>query len=116
MKTAILGGGLTGCTLAYLLKDKGIEIIEKEDECGGLMRSIQEDGFTFDIGGSHIIFSKDKDILNFMISLLDGNYVQRRRNAKILYKGRFIKYPFENSLVDLPKEDILNAYIILFKI
>ncbi len=103
----ILGGGLTGLTLAYLLKNKGysVEVIEKEKECGGLMRSIQEDGFTFDIGGSHIIFSKDKNILSFMLSLLNGNYVQRRRNTKILYKGRFVKYPFENGLADLPKED-----------
>ena len=103
----ILGGGLTGLTLAYLLKSRGysVEVLEKENECGGLMRSIQEDGFTFDIGGSHIIFSKDKDILNFMLSFLNGNYVQRRRNTKILYKGRFVKYPFENGLSDLTKED-----------
>jgi len=107
MKIGILGGGLTGLTLAYLLKDKGycVEVLEKEEYCGGLMRSIQEEGFTFDIGGSHVIFSKDKNILNFMLSLLNGNYVRRRRNAKILYKGRFVKYPFENGLADLPKED-----------
>lgn len=107
MKIGILGGGLTGLTLAYLLKDKGycVEVLEKEEYCGGLMRSIQAEGFTFDIGGSHVIFSKDKNILNFMLSLLNGNYVRRRRNAKILYKGRFVKYPFENGLADLPKED-----------
>ncbi len=107
MKVVILGGGLTGLTIGYLLNQRGydVEILEKENECGGLMRSIQENGFTFDIGGSHIIFSKDKNILNFMISLLNGNYVRRRRNTKILYKGRFVKYPFENSLVDLSKEE-----------
>lgn len=107
MKIGILGGGLTGCTLAYLLRKKGysIEVIESEKECGGLMRSLQEEGFTFDIGGSHIIFSKDKNILSFMLSLLGRNYTQRRRNTKILYKGHLVKYPFENGLANLPKED-----------
>lgn len=53
MKTAILGGGLTDLTLGYLLHDKGVnfEILEKEIECGGLLRSLQEEGFTFDYGG-----------------------------------------------------------------
>jgi protoporphyrinogen oxidase len=108
MKTAILGGGLTGLTLGYFLNQKGInfEILEKEEkECGGLMRTLQEDGFTFDYGGSHIIFSKDKEVLEFMVNLLGDNKIKNRRNTKILYKGRLVKYPFENGLADLPKED-----------
>jgi protoporphyrinogen oxidase len=107
MKTAILGGGLTGLTLGYLLKQKGVEfeILEKEKECGGLMRTLQEGGFTFDYSGSHIIFSKDKKVLEFMVNLLGDNKVRNRRNTKILYKGRHVKYPFENGLADLSKKD-----------
>ena len=107
MKTAILGGGLTGLTLGYFLNQEGIdfEIIEKEKECGGLMRTLQEDGFTFDYGGSHIFFSKDKEVLDFMLNLLGDNKIKNRRSTKILYKGHYVKYPFENGLADLPKED-----------
>lgn len=107
MKTVILGAGLTGLTLGYLLNEKGadFEILEKEKECGGLMRSLREEGFTFDYGGSHVIFSKDKEILGFMISLLGDNKIRNRRNAKVLYKDRYVKYPFENDLASLPKEE-----------
>jgi protoporphyrinogen oxidase len=108
MKVAILGGGLTGLAIGYLLNKEmsvDFEILEKEKECGGLMRTLQEDGFTLDYSGSHIIFSKDEEVLEFMLSLLGGNIVKNRRNTKILYKGRFVKYPFENGLHDLPVED-----------
>lgn len=107
MKIAVLGAGLTGLTLGYLLNQKGInfEILEKEKECGGLMRTLQKDDFTFDYGGSHIIFSKDKEVLEFMLDLLGDNKLKNRRNTKILYKGRYVKYPFENGLADLPKQD-----------
>lgn len=107
MKIVILGGGLTGLTLGYLLNQKriNIEILEKEKGCGGLMRTLQKNGFTFDYGGSHIIFSKDKEVLNFMLNLLGDGKVKNRRNTKILYKGHYVKYPFENGLADLPKED-----------
>jgi len=81
------------------------EILEKEKECGGLVRSLQKDGFTFDYGGSHIIFSKDEEVLNFMLNLLGNNKIKKRRNTKILYKGYYVQYPFENGLADLPKED-----------
>lgn len=107
MKTAILGGGLTGLTLGYFLNQRRIdfEILEKESECGGLMRTLQEDGFTFDYGGSHILFTKDKEVLDFTVNLLGDNKIKNRRNTKILYKGHYVKYPFENGLADLPKED-----------
>lgn len=107
MKTAILGGGLTGLTLGYLMKQQGkkFEILEQGSECGGLMKTLEYDGFTFDYNGSHVIFSKNKEVLDFMVSLLGQNKVRNRRNAKILYKGRLVKYPFENGLSDLPKEE-----------
>lgn len=105
MKIGILGGGLTGLTLGYFLNCGDVEILEKNKETGGLCRSLQDEGFTFDYGGSHILFSKDKEVLSFMLAVLGDNKVQRRRNTKILFKGNYVKYPFENGLNDLPKAD-----------
>jgi protoporphyrinogen oxidase len=106
-KTAILGAGLSGLTVGYLLdqKNQSFEVLEMEPECGGLMRSTLESGFTFDSFGSHIIFSKNEYALNFLLSILENNYIKNRRKTKILYNGLFIKYPFENGLADLPKAE-----------
>lgn len=104
MKIGILGGGLTGLTIASQLKND-FEILEKNSDCGGLCRSLKEDGFTFDYGGAHIIYSKDQSSVDFMLNSLKDNWHQGRRDNKIYYKGHFVKYPFENGLSDLPKED-----------
>ena len=116
MKTLILGGGLAGVTLARLLSEKGndIQVLDQESRIGGLCRSVTADGFTFDIGGSHIIFSRDQEVLSFMHQVLKENRGERKRDTKILYKKRYIKYPFENGLYELPKEDCftcLNEFI-----
>ena len=68
MTTAILGAGLTGCTLARLLAERGEEVVvlEAAGDYGGLCRSVTADGFTFDLGGSHIIFSRDEEVLAWM--------------------------------------------------
>ena len=115
-KYAILGGGLTGVTLARFLKEEGDEVIvlEKEERIGGLCKSETRNGFTFDCGGSHIIFSRDIEVLSFMQNVLEENKDFRNRNTKIFYKGRYVKYPFENGLSELPKEDLffcINEYV-----
>lgn len=104
MRIGILGGGITGLALGCFI-GKNAEILEKEKETGGLCRSLHEKGFTFDYGGSHIIFSKDKEALGFMLNVLGRNRNSRRRNARILFKGRQVKYPFENGLGELPVQD-----------
>jgi protoporphyrinogen oxidase len=104
VKIGILGGGLTGLTLAVNLK-KEYEVLEKDVDCGGLCRSLQEEGFTFDYGGAHIIFSRNQDPVDFMKDMLGDNLVRGRRNNKVFYKGVYVKYPFENGLSDLPKQD-----------
>lgn len=116
MRWAILGGGLTGVTLARLLHEAGedLMVLEKEENIGGLCRSVTSDGFTFDLGGSHIIFSRDTAVLSFMNEVLRSNRAERKRNTKIFYKGLLVNYPFENGLSDLPKEDLffcINEYI-----
>ena len=107
MTTAILGAGLAGLTLARLLHEKGDEVIilEAEPAYGGLCRSKTREGFTFDIGGSHIIFSRDEEVLAYMRRMIAENEQRNNRNTKIFYKGRHVKYPFENGLYELPHED-----------
>ena len=107
MSTAILGAGLTGCTLARLLAEDGEEVVvlEAADTPGGLCRSFTADGFTFDTGGSHIIFSRDEEVLDWVRNVLGMNREERRRETKCLFKGLYVKYPFENGLQDLPPED-----------
>jgi protoporphyrinogen oxidase len=116
VKTVILGGGLTGVTLSRLLTELGDEVtvLETASRIGGLCRSRTGLGFTFDAGGSHIIFSRDCEVLSFMVNALEGNRNERSRNTKIFYKGRYVKYPFENGLGDLPKDDLffcINEFI-----
>ncbi len=115
-KIGVLGGGLSGIVTGYFLNQNGkfFEILEKNPECGGLMRTLQQDGFTFDDAGSHVIFSKNEKSLNFILSLLGKNKVKDRRNTKILYNNCYVKYPFENGLSDLSKEEnfeCLNSFI-----
>ena len=107
IKTLILGGGLCGVTLARILSHKGedVTVLEQESTPGGLCRSQEKEGFTFDTGGSHIIFSKDAEVLSFIHDVLGANRTERIRNTKILYKGKYVKYPFENALSELPEED-----------
>jgi protoporphyrinogen oxidase len=108
----ILGGGLSALVLASRLKDA--EVLEAEARPGGLCRSLTTDGYTFDPHGSHILFSRNPEAMRFYEDLLGDNVCRRRRNTKVYYKGRYVKYPFENGLADLPLEDnvaCLTGYI-----
>ena len=116
MKIVILGAGISGVSLAYNLqkskKIKEIYILEKEKIPGGLLRSFNYKGITYDVG-PHIIFSKHKDILKKNVNLLGKNVHKIKRSNKIIYKNRYIKYPFENELSKLPKDELkycLNTF------
>ncbi len=109
MKIIILGAGISGVSLAHYLqkfrKVKEITILEKEKVPGGLLRSFNCNGIAYDIG-PHIIFSKHKEILKKNIEILGKNLIKIKRSNKIIYKNRYIKYPFENELSKLPKNKL----------
>ncbi|MDC1416039.1 FAD-dependent oxidoreductase [Pelagibacteraceae bacterium] len=118
MKILILGGGIAAISLAKFLQNKKeikeITILEKDDKIGGLLRSYKVNNIFYDVG-PHIIFSRDKKILNLILKTLGKNKNKIRRSNKILYdKNTYIKYPFENELYKLPKKDLkfaLNKFL-----
>lgn len=105
MRIGILGGGLVGLVVASRCRHHECEVLEFDDAVGGHCRSLVEGGYTFDIGGPHIMFSRNQEILALMYEQLGDNLAQRRRNNRIWYDGRYVKYPFENGLYDLAPQD-----------
>ncbi|HEY5242172.1 MAG TPA: FAD-dependent oxidoreductase [Polyangiaceae bacterium] len=108
----ILGGGVSGLFTAYFLGGD-VEVLEADSTTGGLARCFGTEGFRSDIGG-HILFSKDKEALSHEIAVLGDNVHLAPRANKILYEGLHVKYPFENGIDILPKEqivDILQTFI-----
>ncbi|WP_159517030.1 protoporphyrinogen oxidase [Sunxiuqinia indica] len=53
-KVAVIGAGLTGLTTAYYLKKKGIDVqvFEKADRVGGVIQTVEQDGFMYENGPS----------------------------------------------------------------
>lgn len=99
MNTAIIGAGASGLSLALML-DGDVTIFEQSDHTGGHCHATVRDGWTFD-RGPHIMFSRDKDVLDFMIASLGDNIHQSRRNNRVFVEGRMVKYPLENDLASL---------------
>ncbi|MGQ3892385.1 protoporphyrinogen/coproporphyrinogen oxidase [Legionella sp. CNM-4043-24] len=99
----IIGAGPSGLAVSLFLTEAH-EVLEQTDQVGGHASSFFEQGFTFDYG-PHILFSRDKEILDFIVTSLGDNVNRCRRNNKIAFKDRLVKYPFENDLHSLPLDD-----------
>lgn len=89
-------------------------VFEAARKVGGLCGSETVDGFTYDIAGGHILYSKEKPILDWMIQITQGGCARRDRSTKIRIDDRFVHYPFENGIGDLEKQqtfDCLMGYL-----
>ncbi len=114
MRVAIVGGGVSGAAAARFLAEAGVavDVFEREALAGGLMRSELVDGYSFDISGGHILYSRDQWYNAFIDRIFrEGELVTSRRNTKILLDGRLVHYPFENGLADLPAEERLPCVL-----
>ena len=109
MVVGILGGGISGIALQYFLRHPS-EVLEAATTPGGLCRTFWKDGYGYDIGG-HILFSKHQHINELVDNLLGSNVNRCRRANHVLIKGRYVKYPFENDLAALDREDCYECLI-----
>lgn len=95
-KAIIMGAGPAGLAAGYELSKKGIKsvILEKTEAVGGIARTINYEGYRFDIGG-HRFFTKNKEVESLWRSLLEGEWLKVHRLSRIYYKNRFFDYPLK---------------------
>ncbi|MCD6311322.1 MAG: NAD(P)-binding protein [Elusimicrobia bacterium] len=125
-KVVILGAGLTGLTAAHFLetpspggaKTKSF-ILEKKSCAGGLCRTEQKDGFSFDYTG-HLLHFKRKDSFwkSFITDNLKIDLQRHSRRASIHIMNTLVPYPFQYHLAYLPpgeKEKCVRDYLKVYK-
>jgi protoporphyrinogen oxidase len=111
----ILGGGMSGLTVAYSLSknsSEGFTLYEQNSSLGGLCRVVEREGFKFDLV-SHVLHFRSQEARELVETLLDGKMLQIERSAWIYFRGRYVPYPFQSHMGFLPlaeKVSCLTGY------
>ncbi|WP_297195459.1 NAD(P)-binding protein [uncultured Campylobacter sp.] len=113
MKIGIIGAGISGMSLAQLLKDDfEVEILEKEVFVGGIARTKEINSMPYHVNGGHCFNSIYNDVKDFVFNKImpydKFNLIQRK--ALVLFKDNFLPYPIEFSIREIDKLDSKLAF------
>jgi protoporphyrinogen oxidase len=97
LAVVVIGAGPAGLTAAYQLMKAGhadaVTILESDSVVGGISRTVQRDGWRFDIGG-HRFFTKVRAVDDLWWEILGSeNFLSRPRQSRIFYHGKLYDYP-----------------------
>ena len=92
----VLGGGLAGLAFAKRMSENGFSVLvlEKEDQVGGLSRTIVDNEFHLDFC-AHRFHSNNQELLDEVLSLPGIEMKKYIQKSRILMFGKYLKYPFE---------------------
>src|SRR3954462_7827863 len=101
----IIGAGPAGLPAAFQLEKDGVHstILEGTDQVGGISRTVERDGWRFDIGG-HRFFTMVHEVEELWHEILpDEDFLLRPRMSRIFYRGEYYDYPIKamNALKNL---------------
>jgi len=94
----VAGAGPAGLAAGLALARSGrrVVLVERDDAVGGLARTVERDGYRFDIGG-HRFFTRVPEVQALWDELLGADMLVRRRRSRILFNGRYFDYPLTAS-------------------
>ncbi|MDH7475993.1 MAG: FAD-dependent oxidoreductase [Microgenomates group bacterium] len=113
MKIAVLGGGITGLTAAYLLAQKNhrVTIFEKEARLGGLAAGFKKPNWDWSVDLTyHHLFANDYEILNFLKEIDFKEIFFQKPITASLYQnkvGDYQIYPLDTP-IDFLKFPLLS--------
>ena len=75
----------------------GITVLESDSVVGGISRTVERDGWRFDIGG-HRFFTKVPEVEALWHEILsEEDFMLRPRMSRIFYGGKYYDYPLKAS-------------------
>ena len=109
MKYAVIGGGISGLSVANLLKSKhDVTVFESDSRPGGMIKCDRVDGSLFHRTGGHVFNTKREDVMQWFWSFFDkeGQFTKALRNSSVVMSGdKMVPYPIENHAYMLDRED-----------
>jgi len=99
-RALIVGGGLTGCTLAHELASAGWSVVVHEADAlpGGLVRSATMEGVVYEPHGSHIFHTEDREVWEYVNGFVPFN--DYRHRVDIMIEGKLLNWPMLVSDID----------------
>src|ERR1700749_143293 len=96
--TLVLGGGPAGLAAGYLLSkaDRDVVVLEAESQVGGIAKTVERDGYGFDLGG-HRFFTKAREVDDLWHEILGDEFLRRPRMSRIYWNNRYLDYPLQGS-------------------
>jgi protoporphyrinogen oxidase len=112
MKILVLGAGVTGLSVARLLKDfYQVKVLEKENGIGGIAKTALIDGASYHLVGGHCFNSKYKEVLDFVFSFMPIEEWHKTQRISRINLGNYeVNYPIEFSIKDIFENDKNLAY------
>ena len=101
-RVAVVGAGLTGCTVAHRLAQEGISsvLLERATVPGGLIRSEHMEGVLYEPHGSHIFHTEDREVWELANQMTP--FRPYRHRVDILADGQVLNWPI--LLSDIHKQ------------
>lgn len=101
-KIAIIGGGISGLTVAKIMNDRyRVTVFERNSTPGGLIRCRRVENSLFHTCGGHVFNSKRQDVLDWFWKQFhrDEDFSKADRNSVVfMNEGEKIPYPIENHM------------------
>ena len=119
-KVAVIGAGISGLTVAQLLKDRfEVVVFEKDSKAGGLIKCERVNGSLFHTCGGHVFNTRRHDVLDWFWKRFDKEveFCKTDRNSVIfLSDGKKIPYPIENFAYLLEEKEQKSFILDLLRI
>lgn len=107
-KYLILGAGPAGLSFANKLLELGetdFLVLEKEEEAGGLCRSMEVDGSPLDIGGGHFLDVRRPKVNEFLFQFMpEEEWDKYDRDSRIQVGNEVVGHPIEANIWQMSLE------------
>ncbi len=104
----IIGGGITGISLASFLETSDYLIIEKDSELGGYCKTTISNDYIWDYSG-HFFHFNNNEIKNYLVDNIDCEIVTVNKVCYVYYTKKLIDYPFQNNIHQLNENEHLEC-------
>lgn len=113
VKYLIIGAGISGLTFANYCGSDYL-ICEKENEVGGYCRTFKRKDYVWDYAGHFFHFKTDEFKKKFLDKMNSDDIIYNDKCTKILYKDKFIDFPFQTNIHQLDKDEFIDCLYDLF--